>query len=429
VYARANGYLRARYVDIGDHVRKGQVLAIIDAPDLDAQVAQAREQLRQAEMQVAQQQAQLDLARVTWERYRVLVAKGVFSRQDGDQQDVNYRAQQANVSAASRNVDAYKANLQRVIALADYEKVRAPFDGVVTARNVDVGALIQTSGAAGTPAMASNAAGSIMSGGQTQAGMSNTAGATGSGPTAATPQNSGSQGGPLFSIAQMQTLRVLVSAPEGYVGSVQRGTPAELHFQEFPQQTFFGKVTRNAGSLDQNTRTLLTEVDIDNHDGKLLPGMYAVVTFSQKDVAAHESGGGALLIPGDAIVIRQDQPEVALVRDGVVHLQPVVIGRDYGASTEITDGLRPGDTLVIDVTDDVVEGAHVKAQPSKSAAQTVNPQAGPQQNTAPPGGSTQYGNPAITNANMMGQQGKQGKKGKQGKGGTKGAEGSGTSKP
>ena len=148
VYARANGYLKRRYVDIGDHVKKNQLLAVIDAPDLDQQVDQAREQVRQAEAQVAQQRTQLALNKVTFDRYRVLVAKGVFSRQDGDQREANYLAQEANVAAAERNVQAYQANLRRVIALQSYEQVRAPFDGVVTARNVDVGALISAAGSA-----------------------------------------------------------------------------------------------------------------------------------------------------------------------------------------------------------------------------------------------------------------------------------------
>lgn len=146
VYARANGYLKTRLVDIGDHVHKNQLLAIIDAPDLDQQVDQARQQLRQAEQQLEQQKSQLALATVTVQRYRVLVAKGVFSRQEGDQQEANYQSQQANVAAAQRNVDAYQANLRRVIALQQYEYVRAPFDGVVTQRNVDVGALISAAG-------------------------------------------------------------------------------------------------------------------------------------------------------------------------------------------------------------------------------------------------------------------------------------------
>ena len=146
VYARSNGYITRRLVDIGDKVHKGQLLAVIDSPDLDQQVDQAREQVRQAESQLAQQKAQLALATVTVQRYRVLVAKGVFSKQDGDQRETDYQGQVANVAAAERNVEAFKANLRRTIALQSYEHVTAPFDGVVTQRNFDVGALVSAAG-------------------------------------------------------------------------------------------------------------------------------------------------------------------------------------------------------------------------------------------------------------------------------------------
>ena len=149
VYARANGYLKKRYVDIGDRVKKGQLLAVIDAPDLDAQVAQARQQVFQAERQLDQQKSQLALNTVTVQRYRVLVAKGVFSRQDGDTQEANYASQVANVQAAQRNVDAFHANLQHQLALQSYEQVRAPFAGVITERDVDEGALISAAGSSG----------------------------------------------------------------------------------------------------------------------------------------------------------------------------------------------------------------------------------------------------------------------------------------
>ena len=190
VYARANGYLRKRYVDIGDRVRRGQLLAVIDSPDLDQQVDQARQQLRQAEAQKAQQDTQLALTRITVERWRVLVAKGVFSRQDGDQREADYQAQLANVAAAERNVEAFRANLNRVIALQSYERVTAPFDGVVTSRNVDVGALISAQGSAGGGGSQSPTA---QTGGQSSAASANTSGSSGNAPTAATPTHSGSQ--------------------------------------------------------------------------------------------------------------------------------------------------------------------------------------------------------------------------------------------
>ncbi|HEY4354268.1 MAG TPA: efflux RND transporter periplasmic adaptor subunit [Acidobacteriaceae bacterium] len=403
VYARANGYLKTRLVDIGDHVRKNQLLAVIDAPDLDEQVAQARQQVLQAERQLDQQKAQLALATVTVQRYRVLVAKGVFSRQDGDQRETDYAAQQSNVEAAQRNVDAFQANLRRVVALQSYEYVRAPFDGVITQRNVDVGALISaqgsSSGASPTPAPTGQIS---SSGGSQQAGQSNNAGSSGSTSQSATSQQSPGQGGPLFGIAQLQRLRIFVSVPEGYVTSVHPGGHAPLQFQEYPGADFVGTVTRIANSIDPNTRTMLTEVQIDNSSGKLYPGMYVVATFPPPP-----SGKGPLLINGDAIMVRNDSTMVAKVVDGKIKLSPVVIGRDYGQLVEIASGVQEGDVIVTNITDDVAEGVPVQVRERKSAENVPPP---PPQNL-PPGGSTQYGNEGITDRNLQGQQAKQNNKG------------------
>ncbi len=401
VYARANGYLQRRLVDIGDHVRKGQLLAVVDSPDLDEQVAQAREQVRQAEAQVAQQRTQLALTKVTWDRWRVLVAKGVFARQDGDQREADYLQQQANVSAAERNVEAYQANLRRVIALQSYEQVRAPFDGVITARNVDVGALISAAGStSGGPASPSQAGPSA---GQQGSALTNSGGSSGSAPTASSPGGGGGAGA-LFSIAQVERLRILVSVPEGYAPAVHTGQHTLLHFQEFPKQEFYGDVTRTAGSIDQNTRTLLTEVQVDNHKGTLMAGMYAVVTFAE--VPGNAPGNapgnttGPVTIPGDAIVIRENQPMVALVLDGKVHMQRVEIGRDFGSAVEIVNGLKEGDVIATSVTDDVIEGAKVQTRQSPAEQQNASHQ--PAQTKAPPGGSSQYGDQSITDQNMQG---------------------------
>ena len=410
VYARANGYLKRRYVDIGDHVREGQLLALIDAPDLDQQVDQAREQVRQAEAQLAQQKANLALTQVTVDRYRVLVAKGVFSRQQGDQQEANFREQEANVTAAARNVEAFKANLRRTIALQSYERVTAPVSGIITQRNIDVGALISASGSAGGMSSGPSPTGQMSSsGGSQQAGQSNNSGSSGSGPQNATPSGQPGQGGPLFGIAQVERLRILVAVPEGYAGSVRSGVHAKLNFQEFPAQTFDGDVTRTSGSIDQNTRTLLTEVQVDNHAGKLLPGMYAVATFPPA------VGTAPLTVPGDAVVIRNDQSMLAVVANGKIRYVPVTLGRDYGPSVEVLNGIRPGDLVVTNVTDDVREGREVKtrANPQAATAQQQKPD-----QAQPPGGNTQYGNQGITdsalqnkqtqqNGHGQGQQGKQ----------------------
>ena len=404
VYARANGYLQKRFVDIGDHVKKNQLLAIIDAPDLDAQVAQARQQVFQAERQLDQQKAQLALNTVTVQRYRVLVAKGVFSRQDGDTQEANYSSQVANVLAAQRNVDAFNANLQHQLALQSYEQVRAPFAGVITERDVDVGALISaagaSSGAQGSPAPQGQ---NSTAGGTTQAGASNNSGSSGSGPTSAVSAQSPGQGGPLFGISQVQRLRILVSVPEGYAPVIHVGLKAPIEVQEYQGAPLFAEVTRTANSIDANTRTMLTELQIDNSAGKLISGMYVVVTFPPA------AGVQApLVITGDAIAIRKNTSMVATVVDGKIKWVPVTIGRDFGSETEIVNGLKAGDIIVTDVTDDVVEGAAVQTHMAKGSEQ----QAAPPKQNVPLGGSTQYGNADITDQNLQGQQGQQNQSGK-----------------
>jgi len=369
VYARANGYLKTRFVDIGDHVRKDQLLAIIEAPDLDQQVAQAKQQLMQAERQLDQQKSQLALATVTVQRYRVLVAKGVFSRQDGDTQEANYASQVANVQAAQRNVDAYNANLGRVKALQSYEFVRAPFAGVITQRNVDVGALIAASGVSSGAENAPAPQGQTStSGGSQQAGQVNTGGSSGATSTAALPTQSPGQGGPLFGLAQTERLRILVSVPEAYLSAIHVGGHAQLTFQEYPGGNFTGEITRTANSVDPNTRTMLTEVQVENRGGKLVPGMYTLVTFPPTPGAQTP-----LLVSGDAVVIRHDRPTIAKVVDGRVHLQPVTMGRDFGGVVEILTGLEAGDIIVTNVTDDVVEGAPVQLHFTKPPAQEDTP--------------------------------------------------------
>ncbi len=418
VYARANGYLKKRYVDIGDHVYKGQLLAVIDAPDLDAQVAQARQQLDQATAQLAQQETQLALTKVTVDRYRALVARGVFSRQDGDQREADYQAQVANVAAAERNVEAFRANLQRNVALQSYERITAPFSGVITQRNVENGDLIQASGSSGGTAPTTMGAGQTTN--QAANAGTNSYGASGTGPTFATPYTgTGTQGGPLFTIAQNDRLRILVSVPEGYVGTIRIGGKAYLHFDEFPTTAFNGTVSRTAGAVDQNTRTMITEIDVDNHNGKLLPGMYAVATFEGG------TGQGPLVISGDAIAIRNNTPTCAVIRNGKVDLVPVVQGRDFGPVTEIVSGLHEGDLVASSFTDEVKQGIEVKTQLSKEAQRQTNaPPLGVK--PTPPGGSSQYGDPGIEDEDMQGQSAKPGQKKAQG---ASKSNGKGESKP
>jgi hypothetical protein len=189
------------------------------------------------------------------------------------------------------------------------------------------------------------------------------------------------------------------------------GQVASVHFQEFPNQDFYAKVTRTAAALDQNSRTLLTEVQVDNHAGHLMSGMYAVVTFAPSAPNAPGSTGNAstqappVVVPGDAIAIRNDRPTLAVIQNGVVKLKPVILGRDYGSETEIVSGLKTGELIATTFTDDIRDGVKVKIQEDQKAQQKATPAAPPNQNT-PPGGSTQYGDPGIVDQDMQGQNAK-----------------------
>jgi len=212
------------------------------------------------------------------------------------------------------------------------------------------------------------------------------------------------QGGPLFGIAQVQRLRILVSVPEGYAPAIHVGLKAPIAVQEYQGAPLFAEVTRTADSIDPNTRTMLTELQIDNTAGKLISGMYVVVTFPPA------AGTQApLVITGDAIAIRKNTTMVATVVNGKIHWVPVTIGRDFGSETEIMTGLKVGDIIVTDVTDDVVEGAPVEMHMAKGDEGQES--TAPKQ-SVPLGGSTQYGNANITDQNLQGQQGQQNQSGK-----------------
>lgn len=330
IYARASGYIAKRFVDIGDRVKAGQFLAIVDAPDLDQQVDQARANQQQSESVLRQTEAQAKLARVTWDRYKVLVERGVLSRQDGDTQEAAYDVATANVLAAKETVNANQANLQRLLKLQGYERVTAPFAGVVTARNIDVGSLISVSGSG--------------------MGANNTAN------TALSYNGTGAQGGEMFRIARLDHLRIFVSVPESSAEFVAVGQTVNLHFDAVRGQDFAGKVVRTANAIDPNTRTLLTEVQVENKNGALLPGTYVTVTFNNIRSAP------PIIVPGDTVITRSTGTMVAVVRNNVVHLQPVTLGRDYGAQTEIREGLQEGDLVIVNPGDTAREGAQVNAR-------------------------------------------------------------------
>jgi RND family efflux transporter MFP subunit len=326
IYARADGYLTRRLVDIGDRVRAGQLLAEIESPELDQQIRQARAAIDESQASVlraranlAQAQANLKLADLSLKRWSVLVAKGVLSKQEGDQKQSDYDAQVANVRAAEAAITAAdsavrssQANLQRLLELKGFCHVTAPFAGVITARNVDVGAL-------------------ITSGSSTSARQ-------------------------LFNLAQIDRLRIFVNVPQSFAPSVHVGETAEVAIQELPGKVSHGAVTRTANSLDQASHTLLTEVQVANPLHQLLPGMYAQVSF----VLARPTP--PLMIPSDALIVHRDGSYALTVgEDSAVHYHKVTLGRDYGASVEIASGLSGGEYIIVSPTDDLKEGQTVDA--------------------------------------------------------------------
>lgn len=324
VLARADGYILKRLVDIGDRVQAGQTLAEIDAPELNDQVAQAKAAVRQAEAalqqataNVQQGKTDMELARVMARRSAQLVAKGAVSRQDDDQAQAQYNSKLAALEALERAIDVQRANviaeqsnLERLQKLQSYCLVQAPFDGVITVRNVDVGALV-TSG--------------------------NTL---------------------LYRIAQMGTLRTYINVPQAYADAIKPGEPAILTVSNLPGREFPGQVARTADALDPSSRTLLVEVRVDNASNLLLPGMY-----SQVELRAIRADP-PLVVPSDAMIVRSDGVQVAVVDPNkTVHLQKIEVGRDYGDRIEVLNGLREGDTVVSNPGDIVREGLKVDVVP------------------------------------------------------------------
>jgi multidrug efflux pump subunit AcrA (membrane-fusion protein) len=377
IFARATGYLKRRYVDIGDKVAAGQLLAEIDAPDLDLQVAQGQASLAQAQGQLGQAQATLeqlvatrDLASITWQRYQILTKSGAVSRQAGDNQSTAAKTSEANVAAGQKSlvaaqelVRATQAALDRLGALQGYEKVLAPFAGIVTARNVDVGALISATGSTLGPARANPAGPSDV------------------------PSS-----GEIFRVAQIGRLRVLVPLPQSEASGIQVGEPATVTVDQLPNQLFRGRISRTSEALDAASRTLLTEVEVANPGGVLLPGMYATVRFiTQREMPPFlvpdasvvvEANGTSLavlqpLAPKDRQKAESEGTDPAvLARTRIAHFEKVTLGRDYGTTVEVFDGLHDGETVVVDPGDTVKEGVLVQIAPSASAPGAKQPAAG-----------------------------------------------------
>ena len=314
IYARAPGYVRKRNVDIGDRVRQGQVLAEIDTPELDQQVSQARAVVAQARQQMAQTQASLlqaeaqrDYAKLTSDRYAKLVERGAVARQDADQQaaglqssDALVKAQQASVAAAQENIGQAQASLDRITALQDYQSVRAPFAGVITARNIEVGYLISSNG-----------------------------GGLGASPASVSGANT-LTGNEMFRVAQISAVRIVASVPQTAAPSVNVGMPTEVTVAEFPGRTFTGKVTRTTNVLDPATRTMQVQIDIPNRDGKLFPGMFAQVHFR------YHRATPPLIVPGDAILTSATGLTITNANGDSVSMGPNLISLTTAAGLLIT---------------------------------------------------------------------------------------------
>jgi RND family efflux transporter MFP subunit len=296
IWARSSGYLKTWNVDIGTHVKAGQLLATIESPETDQQLQQAREDLSTA-------QANLKLAQITSERYSTLFKTDSVAKQDVDNAVQDAAAKTTTVSAA-------EANVKRLEQFVSYEKVYAPFDGVITARNTDVGALISA--------------------------------------------GSNTTGKELFHLAAINTLRVFVSVPEAYQRASRPGVHSYLTLTEFPGRQFTGTIVRTSNAIDPTSRTLLVEVDVKNSTGELLPGSYASVHLKLPSKVE------ALTVPVSALIFRSEGLQVARVRDGKTQLVPVTMGRDLGESVELLSGIQRDDSVIVNPSDSIVSGQQVQ---------------------------------------------------------------------
>ncbi|MGA2415446.1 MAG: efflux RND transporter periplasmic adaptor subunit [Candidatus Sulfotelmatobacter sp.] len=320
IYARTSGYLLRWYKDMGSRVTKGELLAKIDTPEVDQELNQTRA----ARQQIV---AQLELAKISAERWENLRKTDSVSAQEADQQESGYKQAQANLASAD-------ANVRRLEQMEGFKDVYAPFSGVLTRRNVDPGALINA--------------------------------------------GAGAAGRELFDLARVDPLRVYTSVPQAYAPYIRVGAKTTVTLQEFPGQKFMATVARTAEAIDPGTRTLLTEVDVPNKDGRLLPGSFGEVHF------AVGSDVNKVTVPVNAMLFRAEGPQLAVVgTDNKVQLRPINIGRDYGATLEILGGVSPLDRIVINPPDSLEQGQEVKvAQPAPNQSQPNQPPAGQQKGGA-----------------------------------------------
>jgi RND family efflux transporter MFP subunit len=301
IYARTSGYVDHWYVDIGAHVSQGQLLALIQTPELDQQLEQARAELKTA-------QANLEIAQITATRWLNLVKTNSVSQQETDQAVSDLNAKRALV-------DSNKANVDRLEQLQAFERVTAPFDGVITVRNTDVGDLIQAG---------DNSA----------------------------PKE-------LFRLASIRKLRIYIPVPEVYAADVTNGQSVKVTLDAFPNQEFAGTVVRNSDAIDLNSRTLNVEVDVENPAGKLFPGAYAFVHLKVP------ASAGSVTLPSNTLLFRSEGLRAGVIRDGHVVLTPITIGQDYGSAVEVLSGLTPNDAVIVNPSDSLANGAavHVHTKP------------------------------------------------------------------
>ena len=311
IYARASGYIEKRYADIGDRVKQGQLLAVITAPELDHQIAQAEANLLQAEANSRQTQANRDLARVTNLRSARLTAQGWVTQEQGDTDRYTYQAQQQATQVATANIAAMQAQLLVLRQQKAYQQVVAPFDGVVTQRNIDVGSLV-TADAATTLSTS------------------------------------------MFAMTQSDVIRVWAYVPQDAAFGVSPGVDAVIRVPEMPDRTFPGKVTRIADALQPGTRTLLTEVDVPNPDGALSPGVYCTVELQIPRKTP------ALIVPAAATIFNRNGIQVVVVEDGVAHIRKITEVRDFGTSVEASSGVKDGDRVILNPPVDLADGAKVQ---------------------------------------------------------------------
>lgn len=304
LYVRTNGYVKSIRVDMGSHVRAGETLAVVEMPELD-------QELNQAKATLAQVVATGELTKSTLDRWKSMMAQGASTKQEFDEKQAAYNANQAGQASA-------RANIDRLTELKRFGNLVAPFGGVVTARNIDVGALVS--------------------------------------PTTGTGAR------PLFSLVQVDTMRVVTSVPQNAAPNVKVGQTAEIVVQELGGVAFKGVVTRTSQALDLATRTLLTEIQVLNGDGRLLPGMFGQVKL------ALARGSRTLMVPANTLIIRATGALVAVVRDGKVTITKITVGRDYGSEVEVLKGLAEGDQLVVNPGDNIVDGVAVRIAPSATAA-------------------------------------------------------------